>query len=180
MKKILIIILIVVIAVFIGSKLIPNSKNINTPIQEEGNNVSKEIDTPIKEQPVACTMDAKECPDGSYVERVGPKCEFAMCPTPTTNSTTASINQSIFNNGVYIKPLEVLEDSRCPTGANCIWVGTVKIRAKLSTNDISQEIILTLNEPSSFENKKVTLIGVSPESNGKLKPSDYKFTFSVK
>ncbi len=32
------------------------------------------------EEPVACTMDAKECPDGSYVGRVGPDCEFAPCP----------------------------------------------------------------------------------------------------
>lgn len=32
--------------------------------------------------PVACTMDAKICPDGSAVGRSGPKCEFAPCPTP--------------------------------------------------------------------------------------------------
>lgn len=28
---------------------------------------------------IACTMDAKMCPDGSYVGRVAPKCEFAPC-----------------------------------------------------------------------------------------------------
>lgn len=33
--------------------------------------------------PVACTMEAKLCPDGSYVGRTGPKCEFAPCPTST-------------------------------------------------------------------------------------------------
>jgi uncharacterized protein (UPF0179 family) len=30
--------------------------------------------------PVACTMDAKECPDGSFVGRIPPSCEFADCP----------------------------------------------------------------------------------------------------
>jgi len=30
---------------------------------------------------VACTQDAKLCPDGSSVGRVPPKCEFAPCPT---------------------------------------------------------------------------------------------------
>lgn len=30
-------------------------------------------------EPIACTMDAKQCPDGSYVGRTGPKCEF-ICP----------------------------------------------------------------------------------------------------
>ncbi|MBN1252114.1 MAG: hypothetical protein JXA16_08250 [Bacteroidales bacterium] len=28
----------------------------------------------------ACTMEAKLCPDGSYVGRVAPNCEFAECP----------------------------------------------------------------------------------------------------
>jgi len=32
------------------------------------------------QQPVACTADAKICPDGSAVGRVGPDCEFAACP----------------------------------------------------------------------------------------------------
>ena len=29
---------------------------------------------------IACTMEAKLCPDGSAVGRIGPKCEFAACP----------------------------------------------------------------------------------------------------
>jgi hypothetical protein len=31
----------------------------------------------------ACTMEAKVCPDGSSVGRVGPNCEFAPCPSGT-------------------------------------------------------------------------------------------------
>src|SRR6267154_6145338 len=30
---------------------------------------------------VACTADAMQCPDGSYVGRTGPNCQFAACPT---------------------------------------------------------------------------------------------------
>ena len=29
-----------------------------------------------------CTMDVKECKDGSFVSRSGPNCEFAPCPDP--------------------------------------------------------------------------------------------------
>ena len=42
-----------------------------------GNENPKPIQIP---EPVACTMDAKICPDGSGVGRVGPNCEFAPCP----------------------------------------------------------------------------------------------------
>ncbi len=41
-------------------------------------------------QPVACTEEAKQCPDGSYVGRIGPSCQFAPCPvtaTPTISPT---------------------------------------------------------------------------------------------
>ncbi|MEM4255135.1 MAG: beta-propeller domain-containing protein [Candidatus Norongarragalinales archaeon] len=41
--------------------------------------------------PVACTADAKQCPDGSFVGRVAPSCEFAPCPevkpTPEASAT---------------------------------------------------------------------------------------------
>lgn len=29
---------------------------------------------------LACTEEAKLCPDGSYVGRIGPNCEFSTCP----------------------------------------------------------------------------------------------------
>ncbi len=31
-------------------------------------------------KPIACTLEAKICPDGSSVGRTGPNCEFAQCP----------------------------------------------------------------------------------------------------
>lgn len=37
-----------------------------------------------KEDGVVCTMDAKLCPDGSYVSRTGPNCEFQECSSTTT------------------------------------------------------------------------------------------------
>jgi len=38
-------------------------------------------DTTVANQ-VACTIEAKLCPDGSYVSRSGPDCAFTACPTP--------------------------------------------------------------------------------------------------
>ncbi len=37
----------------------------------------------------ACPQDAKVCPDGSSVGRVGPNCEFAPCPTMATTTPVA-------------------------------------------------------------------------------------------
>lgn len=35
---------------------------------------------PIEPTPVVCSQDVKECPDGSFVSRVAPNCEFSSCP----------------------------------------------------------------------------------------------------
>jgi len=36
---------------------------------------------------IACAMEVKLCPDGSYVGRTGPNCEFAECPTANVDET---------------------------------------------------------------------------------------------
>jgi plastocyanin len=46
---------------------------------------------------VVCTMDAKLCPDGTYVGRIGPNCEFALCPG-ATSSTEAATSTGILDS----------------------------------------------------------------------------------
>ncbi len=46
-----------------------------------------------EEQGLACTEEAKICPDGSAVGRTGPKCEFAACPEAKTNTSTVSVSR---------------------------------------------------------------------------------------
>jgi hypothetical protein len=48
---------------------------------------------------VICTMDARQCPDGSYVGRTGPNCEF-VCPD---SSSTANPN----GNGSDLYPADM-------------------------------------------------------------------------
>ncbi|MBU2101293.1 DUF333 domain-containing protein [Patescibacteria group bacterium] len=45
---------------------------------EEVENIEEEQG--FRKEPVACTLEAKICPDGSSVGRTGPNCEFSPCP----------------------------------------------------------------------------------------------------
>lgn len=66
-------------------------------LQEATENTSTIIVTKVGGQ-VACTQEAKLCPDGSAVGRTGPNCEFAPCPV------------------VNPKPIiECTKDSDCPS-----------------------------------------------------------------
>lgn len=90
-------------------------------------------------EPVACTMDAKLCPDGSYVGRTGPTCEFAACPdntmTPppvegmetwkTTSTLQASFRYPMDFGTTYIHPQDwppVL--TMATTSYSCIEAGS--------------------------------------------------------
>lgn len=44
---------------------------------------------------VVCTMDAKLCPDGSYVGREGPNCEFRACP----DEANGAEDETVFDKG---------------------------------------------------------------------------------
>lgn len=48
--------------------------------------------TPTPE--VACTMDAKICPDGSAVGRSGPNCEFEACPATSASSPSFLLDKT--------------------------------------------------------------------------------------
>ncbi len=45
--------------------------------------------TPTPNQ-IACTMEAMQCPNGSYVSRQGPTCAFAACPVITSQPSISS------------------------------------------------------------------------------------------
>lgn len=46
------------------------------------------------QQPKACTLEAKLCPDGSAVGRTGPNCEFAACPSKESSLSADETSES--------------------------------------------------------------------------------------
>lgn len=135
------------------------------------------------DEPVFCTADAKLCPDGSYVGRTGPKCEFAKCPSSEIKEgTAASIGETILNNGIKITPLLVVSDSRCPSDVTCIWAGEVTLNVRLESETKNEEVVLKLQTPTTFDGRDITLTEVSPGtiSTKTIDESDYRFTFEVK
>lgn len=130
---------------------------------------------------VMCTMEAKMCPGGTYVGRSGPKCEFAACPS-VSKSSKSKINETILINELYITPLSVVSDSRCPADVTCVWAGTVTILARLNIGINTEEKELSLGEEVSFQGKKVSLSKVNPATDSKkqIDESQYVFEFLVK
>jgi len=186
LRKIIIIIILAAVAVGIyaigknidatmpGNPQIPRQSGIPTNTNAPG----------LPGEQVFCTMDAKMCPDGSYVGRVPPRCEYAMCPAGTASqpvTVTAKINQRAEAFGVRITPLEILEDSRCPSGVQCIQAGTVRIRARLESGSGTSMQEFGMNVPITTEVEQVVMTDVrpSPIAGRQVQPGEYTFVFTV-
>ncbi len=132
-------------------------------------------------QGAVCTMEAMQCPDGTYVGRTGPNCEFAACPTAPASIGEAGIGSSVAIAGYRFEPIEVVEDSRCPTDVQCIQAGTVRVRTKVGSDPNDPIYTFTLNVPQRVSGATFTLIQVSPSpiSSREIQDRDYRFTFTV-
>ncbi len=140
---------------------------------------------PAPAEPVACTMEARICPDGSYVGRTGPKCEFSACPTMVgqVDLGTLSVGQTRVINGVSISVNKVVEDSRCPSNVQCIQAGRALVSVTLAAGTEANTVNLSSQPvvPYVFGGSKISLIEVLPERHETTLPtqSSYRLTFRV-
>ena len=95
------------------------------------------------------------------------------------------INQETRINGLRIKFIDMIEDSRCPTDTQCIWAGNAKIKIGISNaGRLAKQFELNSNlKPQSivvsgYEIKLVKLTP-APASNIRIRKDGYVATLSV-
>jgi hypothetical protein len=104
----------------------------------------------------------------------------AAAPAKQGSATTfARIGQSVGVDGPLVTPLAVLEDSRCPQRAVCVWAGQVRLRVRIGGRRARVIKELTLGRPSPVADGSLTLVSVSPERNAgpATLPRSYRFGF---
>jgi len=71
-------------------------------------------------EPVVCTQEAKVCPDGSSVSRIGPNCEFAECPAQKCGTSCKCMEKCNERGPIYVMHNE---EASCPIGLICCCHG---------------------------------------------------------
>ena len=100
--------------------------------------------------------------------------------TPLADGSDVALGQRAMVDGPVVQPCKVLEDSRCPMNARCIWAGRVRLQMVwMRGNGEKQPFEVTLGEPVQLADGQFTLESVRPEkmTNVTLKPEDYRFSF---
>jgi len=97
----------------------------------------------------------------------GPKSTPPPPPGPT-----AGLGQAGEVNGLRFRPLEVVEDSRCPARVQCVWAGRVVLHLGVGKPGGGQ--------PVSIYGGTLTMVNVEPPKGTlpSLAREAYRFTFT--
>ena len=96
---------------------------------------------------------------------------LAACATlPTSGSPIrtdghAAIGQSTQIGSLVVTPETIVEDSRCPINARCVWAGRLVLRTRIDGSGWRETANLTLGEPHATHGKALVLTSAEP---GKL------------
>ncbi len=105
----------------------------------------------------------------------------ATVPALAPGGPTAAMGEIAAVGGLRIRPIELLEDSRCPALVRCVWAGQVRVLVDVTRSDgAHQQRDLTLGRPENIDWGTLTLADVQPPklAPGSTDPSAYRFTFT--
>jgi len=106
---------------------------------------------------------------------------LTACATvrPANVGPTAGLNQVAIVDGLRIRPIAVIEDSRCPANVQCVWAGRLVVRARMNGPGWTQVRDFELGVFQAVDRYRVTLIRAEPPAPGPIDPGAYRFTFEV-
>jgi hypothetical protein len=98
---------------------------------------------------------------------------------PNTNVARVRIGQSAALGTIRLVPIQLLEDSRCPAGAQCASPGQLRVRVTVQPPQGPHQRTLVLGHPELVSGGTLLLEEARPQPVEGVRPvgSDYRFTF---
>lgn len=91
-------------------------------------------------------------------------------------------DQPVRVGDLIVTPKKLVEDSRCPMNARCVWAGRVVVKTTIAGNGWADTADLTLGEPYGTHGKVIALVSVRPEktTDREIQPIEYRFTYEAR
>ena len=93
---------------------------------------------------------------------------LAACTTvpmggaPVRSDGLAAIGQSTRVGSLTVTPQSVVEDSRCPINARCVWAGRMVLAARIDGAGWREVANLTLGQPYTTHGTGLALVSAEP------------------
>jgi hypothetical protein len=106
---------------------------------------------------------------------------LTSCATvpPAEAGPTAGLGQLAETNGIRVRPMAVIEDSRCPVDVQCVWAGRLVVRSEVIGGNWHETRDLELGKPQHIADGALVLVSGVPQkkAGAAIDPRSYRFTF---
>ncbi len=106
----------------------------------------------------------------------------ATLPQPSTDQW-ARLGDATRAGPVILRPERLVEDSRCPMNARCVWAGRTVVEVTLWLDGKRSTAQLGSDKPFAVAGGTLAIDAVRPESfmtSDRPRPSDYNFHFTFR
>ena len=98
---------------------------------------------------------------------------------PIRADGVAALGETMRVGRLRVTPQALVEDSRCPLNARCVWAGRLVLRTRIDGAGWRETVDLTLGQPATVHGSRILLAAVRPDKMAGLAPSPgaYRFGF---
>ena len=101
---------------------------------------------------------------------------------PAVEGTAVALRQPVQAGAVVATPMSVVEDSRCPENARCVWAGRLIVSTRIDGAGWRETADLTLGEPKQVRDVTIALVSGLPERQAERETpaSEYRFVYEAR
>ena len=102
--------------------------------------------------------------------------------TPLPEGTIVALDQPVAVGDIVVTPKEVIEDSRCPINARCVWAGRLIVRTRIDGAGWRDTADITLGETYGTHGRVIALVSGEPgkTTQAEIDPADYRFIYEAR
>ncbi len=105
-------------------------------------------------------------------------CATPIAPAPVRADGLATIGQPTRVGQLVVTPQAVVEDSRCPINARCIWAGRLVLATRIDGAGWGETTNLTLGKPYTTHGVGLALMSAEPGRLAGMDPPHPAVLFS--
>lgn len=100
--------------------------------------------------------------------------------TPLPDGTPVALGQPVQVGTVVATPMKVIEDSRCPINARCVWAGRLVVETRIDGAGWRDTANINLGETYGTHGQVIALVSGEPGKTAETEtaPGAYRFTYA--
>ncbi|MHA6317260.1 hypothetical protein ACXYN8_06330 [Altererythrobacter sp. CAU 1778] len=102
--------------------------------------------------------------------------------TPWPENTPVPLRQPVQLGELAVTPVKVVEDSRCPYNARCVWAGRLIVETRIDGAGWRDTANITLGESYGTHGRVIALVSGTPEkrTDAETQATEYRFVYEAR